>query len=447
MTYASAKTPSATQGLRLQTLIRLRWLAIIGQATTILVVYFLFEFPFPFLASMSLIILSVWLNIILTVRWPSSLRLPGNYATLLLAYDVLQLAALLFLTGGLSNPFSFLFLVPVTVSAASLSFQRTILLVIFVLCITSFLSVFHYPLPWQAGQLMTLPNLYIAGIWSAISCGMTFSILYTYRVSAEARNMSDALAATEYVLAQEQRLSELDGLAAAAAHELGTPLATIALVAKELQHDLPNAADYSEDLELLSSQTARCREILATLANRDAQLDDAMTKVRLSVLLGEIIEPRSQLNKTIELRTKPVGDEQPEPIVSRNPGVRYGIANLLDNALDYAKKRILVEMEWGDEEVIVTISDDGPGFSEDIIDKLGEPYVTSRKGYSAAQLAGEPVDGHPGMGLGFFIAKTLLTRSGATVALANLAAPETGAVIRIAWPSEKIQQKDHDWTF
>ncbi|HFC04231.1 MAG TPA: ActS/PrrB/RegB family redox-sensitive histidine kinase [Rhizobiales bacterium] len=434
-------------GLRLQTLVRLRWLAVIGQSVAVLTVYFLFDFPLPLIACLALIAMSAWLNIFLSVRWRASLRLEDRFAVLLLAYDACQLAGLLYLTGGLENPFSFLFLVPVTVSATTLPISRTVGLAMFTLALITILAASHYPLPWKRGEDFRLPVLYLAGVWSALVCGLGFASVYAYRVSSEARDMSGALAATEFVLAQEQRLSALDGLAAAAAHELGTPLATIALVAKELKHDLPNADDFAEDLDLLSSQTDRCREILSKLANRDAQREDMLTRLKLTVLLEELIEPFRTGMPEIEMDARSLVESSFEPVVTRHPGIRYGLANLLENAVDYAKSQVRVEVRWNAREVIVIIIDDGPGFSEDIIDRLGDPYVTTRKGYGSKQLANAPTKGHQGMGLGFFIAKTLLTRTGANVALANLAHPLSGATIRISWPREKIEPKDNGWAF
>jgi len=441
------KIHQGVDGLRLQTLVRLRWLAVIGQTVAVLVVYFLFEFPLPLVACLVLIAVSAWLNIFLSVRWRVSLLLEDRYAVLLLAYDVCQLAGLLYLTGGLENPFSFLFLVPVTVSATTLSISRTLALGFLTLCLVTILAITHYPLPWISGEILHMPSLYLAGVWSAIVCGLGFASVYAHRVSSEAKDMSDALAATEFVLAQEQRLSALDGLAAAAAHELGTPLATIALVSKELKRELPNAKDFAEDLDLLTSQTDRCREILSRLANRDEQIEDMHSRLKLTVLLEELIEPFRTGMPEITMDVGPKEPGSPEPIVTRHPGIRYGLANLIENAIDYAKSEVIVEARWTEREVIIIIIDDGPGFAEDIIDRLGDPYVTTRKGYGTKQLTKAPSKGHQGMGLGFFIAKILLTRSGANVALANLAKPQSGATIRIAWPRDKIEPDTVGWSF
>jgi two-component system sensor histidine kinase RegB len=376
------------------------------------------------------------------LRWRASLRLHDRFAALLLAYDILQLAGLLWLTGGLENPFAFLFLVPVTVSATTLPLNRTILLGGLSFAAVTLLAFSHLPLPWYAGARMELPPIYVWGMWTALLCGLAFSTLYANRIAEEARQMSDALTATELVLAREQQLSALDGLAAAAAHELGTPLATIALVAKELKRELPGDGPIGDDLDLLISQTARCREILSRLANRGAERDAMYARVKLAVMIEEIVAPlrggRIEFLVDAGLMDGEAGKEAPEPLIVRNPAIKYGIANLIENAADFADTSVEVDIRWGREAIVVTIGDDGPGFAQEVIDRLGEPYVTTRRGYGFHDPDASP-DRHEGMGLGFFIAKTLLEKSGASVTLANRGAPDHGAIVRVAWPRTAIE--------
>ncbi len=277
--------------LRLRTLVRLRWLAVIGQSFAILFVALALGYPMPMGPCFAMIALSAWLNIFLTIRWHGSLLLSPKMAGLLLAYDTVQLAALLYLTGGLQNPFAFLFLVPVTVSATSLPIRSTLALGSLSFGCATALAFYHLPLPWPPGQTLQLPPNYLAGLWFAIVCGTVFAAIYTRRIAEEARQMSAALGATEIVLAREQKLSALDGLAAAAAHELGTPLATIALVAKELKREMPTDSVHAEDIELLISQTARCREILKRLSNRDETSDEVYGRLKLSSLLEDLVAP------------------------------------------------------------------------------------------------------------------------------------------------------------
>ena len=436
------QTRTVVNGLRLQTLVKLRWIAVFGQAAAVLVVHLVLQFPTPIGFCLGVIALSAWLNIFLSLRWRTSLWLSDKAASALLAYDIAQLAALLYLTGGLENPFSFLFLVPVIVSASTLSLRHTFSLVVLVVAAVTLLAYFHLPLPWRPGETLVLPNVYIAGMWAAVICGIGFSVIYAGRVARDARQMSEALAAAELVLAHEQRLTAIDGLAAAAAHELGTPLATIALVAKELARELPNAADFAEDLDLLTSQTERCRNILAQLVNHDSQGDEVFARQKITVLVEELVEPLRYGDADVVVKAAPLREAVAtgviEPVVARSPGVKYGLGNLMDNAADFAQSMVEVAVGWSSDEVAITISDDGPGFAQDVMDRLGEPYVTTRGGYNQSDGDELPVDRH-GMGLGFFISKTLLERSGATVVLANKANPEHGAIVRVSWPRRALE--------
>jgi two-component system sensor histidine kinase RegB len=430
-----AETFTTTAGLlRLRTLVRLRWLAVFGQSLAVLGVQFILDFPLPLGACLGVIALSAWLNIFLTLRWRSNLRLAPTQAGLLLGYDVIQLALLLYLTGGLENPFAFLFLVPVTVSATSLPLKWTLWLSTIAFVCASFLAIFHQPLPWNTTAPLVLPKAYVAGMWAAIMCGVVFSSIYARRIAVEARQMSSALTAAELVLAREQRLSALDGLAAAAAHELGTPLATIALVAKELKRELPEKGPHTEDIDLLISQTGRCREILSRLANRDTQADDMYARVKFSAMIEDLVAPIRGPDVTIDITIAGDGTarQSPEPVFRRNPAIAYGLGNLLENAVDFAATKVSIVAQWSEAKVSLLISDDGPGFDQTIFDRLGDPSVTTRPGYGVDD-EGEK-GRHEGMGLGFFIAKTLLERSGATVFLANRPLPEHGAIIQLSWP-------------
>ncbi len=427
----SARLVQSRGGLRLLTLIRLRWLAIFGQMSAIMVVYFGLGWPLPFSFCAAAIALSAWLNIFLGLRHRANVRLSDQHASWVLAYDILQLAVLLYLTGGLQNPFAFLFLVPVTVSASSLPLERTLLLGGMALFSSTVLAFYHLPLPWNPADALYLPRLYMVGVWAAVLCGTVFAAMFAWRISEETRQMSAALAATELVLAREQQLSALDGLAAAAAHELGTPLATIQLVAKELKRELPDEASYQEDLELLGSQAARCREILAQLANRADAGDEMHSSFSVSVMLEQIAEPLRGSGVSIDVKLLEAEDGSPEPVLPRNPGILFGLSNLLENAVDFAEDKVEIEAGWSDDRLRLVIRDDGPGISQDVIDRLGEPYVTTRPGYAGD--IEDLRDDHQGMGLGFFISNTLLERSGATVTLAQRPPPERGALAIVTW--------------
>jgi two-component system, sensor histidine kinase RegB len=424
--------------LRLRTLVRLRWLAVIGQSIAVLAVQFMLGFRVPLGACLALIALSAWLNVFLTLRWRAGQRLASKPAGLLLGYDVLQLAGLLYLTGGLQNPFAFLFLVPVTVSATSLPLTWTLALAALAFLCSTLLAFFHYPLPWAAIESFQPPPTYVAGMWAALVCGTVFSSIYARRIAEEARMMSKALSATEMVLAREQRLSALDGLAAAAAHELGTPLATIALVAKELKREFPSTSPHSEDIDLLISQAARCREILTRLAVPEQLSDDVYQQVSLHAMIEDLVAPLRGSEVQITIDAAPLDERKPnaEPVFKRNPAITYGLGNLLENAFDFAQSAVAIKARWSAAQVTLTVGDDGPGFDQSIFEQLGDPFVTTRPGYGANAQA--EAGQHEGMGLGLFIAKTLLERSGASVNLANQKPPHAGAMITVTWPRATI---------
>jgi two-component system sensor histidine kinase RegB len=425
--------------LRLQTAVRLRWFGVIGQLLTVCFVYLVLGFPLPFGICLALIALSAWLNVFLRIRYPARTRLSTQFATSLLAYDVLQLAGLLYLTGGVENPFTFLLVAPVTVAAATVSPRATVTLGILAAGASAWLVAHHYPLPWHGGAGLAMPQLYKLGILASVLSGMIFLALYVWRLAKESRQMTDALAATEMVLAREQQLHALDGLAAAAAHELGTPLATITLVTKELARELPPDSPIAEDIALLQAQAVRCREILRKLTRTPSEPDPLHARMSITQLIDEAAGPYRGFDADIVVTAGPedgaMGADAQEPVGARRPGVIYGLGNLVENAIDFARDKVEISAVWSAREVTITIADDGQGIPPDVMDALGEPYITTRPSRSSE--AGQ--DGEAsGLGLGFFIAKTLLERSGATVSLENREFPATGAVAKVSWPRESF---------
>ncbi|MBO6900320.1 MAG: ActS/PrrB/RegB family redox-sensitive histidine kinase [Rhizobiaceae bacterium] len=418
----STPDPSTVYRLRLNTLIRLRWLAVIGQTVTVLAVAFGLGFPLPVGLCLALIASSAWLNLFLSFRYAATHRLEPKAALGILTFDALQLGGLLFMTGGLTNPFAVLMAVPVVISATSLPRNYTALLGSIVVAATTVLAFFHLPIPWYPGTQLIMPLVFIAGVWMAVVSSIAFTSIYAYRVAEEARLLANALAATELVLQREQHLSALDGLAAAAAHELGTPLATIALVAKEMERALANDPRFKEDVSLLRSQSERCREILKRLTNLSSEGEAHLARMPLTSLVEEAVAPHREFG--IELRLEPGHCEGPEPIGQRNPGVIYGLGNLVENAVDFARSTVVVRWEWNAEKVSISVTDDGAGFSAEVMDRIGEPYLTRRSGVSSGG----------GLGLGLFIAKSLLGRSGAAIAFSNASAPGMGAVVTVEWP-------------
>ena len=406
--------------LRLQTLVLIRWIALAGQALAIVVVKFGLGFDMAFVPALLVVAVSIGLNTVLTVRYAPTTRLSDLQPALYLAYDTLQLAILLYLTGGIENPFSMLMLVPVTVSATVLSLRSTVLLGVLGLACLSFVTINHQALPWH-GDGLALPGLYVAGIWVALVLGMGFITAYAWRVAAEARRMSDALAETQMALAREQQLSSLGGLAAAAAHELGTPLSTITLVAREMRREAEDGAALADDMDLLLRETERCREILAELS-RDPRREGGslFEQLALPALVDSIAAPLRKANSSIEI-TERVALGLTMPIVRTSPEIRHGLGNVIENATEFAATRVDVTITVSPNIVALVVADDGPGFAHTVLGDLGEPYVSTRR-----------ADG--GMGLGLFIAKTLLERTGAQVTFNNAASG--GAEVAIRWPHD-----------
>ncbi len=421
--------------LRLHTIVRLRWIAVLGQLVAIGFVSFGMGFQLPIGACLTVIALSAWLNVFLAIWYPSRHRLSLLFATGLLAYDIVQLATLLFLTGGIDNPFTMLIVAPVTVSAATLPLRNTVGLGLLALAATGLLVVWHEPLPWYHGLPFELPLIYKIGTLAAVCASTTFLALYAWRLTKESRQMSAALAATDLVLAREQKLHALDGLAAAAAHELGTPLSTIAVVTKELEHMIGPDSPLREDIGLLKSQAQRCRDILQKLTRHPSEQDPLHARVSVRAMLEEAAAPYRSGRIAISIAAGPVpeGPAIKVAVVERRPGVIYGLGNIVENATDFAKAEVEIGAHWSATELVVTITDDGPGFPAEVMDNIGEPYVTTRPG-ETAELTELDDEAATGMGLGFFIAKTLLERSGATVSLANRQIPQSGAIVRISWP-------------
>lgn len=420
------------RNVRLDTLVRLRWLAIIGQTTAVLAVYYGLEFELPIYACLGAIVLAAWLNVALRLRFHMTQRLEPDRAAWLLAFDIAELAVLLFLTGGLQNPFAFMFLGPVLLSATALPPRFTLLLGGFAVACATILVFVHYPLPWDSDDPLQLPPIYMMGVWLCILLAIGFIGVYAWQITEESRQLSDALAATELVLTREQHLSQLDGLAAAAAHELGTPLSTISVIAKELERAIAPNAPHGDDVRLLREQATRCRDILAKLTELSAG-GEPFDRMPLTTLIEEVVAPHRNFGVTIDVIAP--SDRSAEPVSARNPAILYGLGNLLENAVDFARERVAVDVQWSEDSVAVTISDDGPGFAPEILGRIGEPYVTNRRHHR-----NDTGEESAGLGLGFFIAKTLLERTGATLSFENRPQPQCGAIVRLSWTRSDFEQ-------
>jgi two-component system sensor histidine kinase RegB len=425
--------------VRLRTLSNLRWLAIAGQSAALFLVYFALGYSLPIRYCAIAIAISAGLNTLLALRYPASHRLTNREATFYLAFDVLQLAALLFLTGGIANPFALMFVAPVVIAAATLNLGNVLILAFIAFASVSVIAIKHSPLPWPEGDTLLLPELYQAGIWTALVIGIGFTSVYAWRIASESARMSAGLAATQLALSREHRLAALGALATAAAHELGTPLGTIAVVARELERVLPENSPEVEDVRLLRAQAERCRTIIARLANPEEALLGATARLPLGALLDDICDPHrgEDLDIRVTVTAPPAGSDsdQAVPQVWRAPELLHGLGNIIENAADFAHTLVAVSASWDAQFLHVSVTDDGPGFAPEIFEVLGEPYITSRPGHHAlgdADLGpAGALDTHEGMGLGFFIAKILLEQTGGVVRAVN--PPGGGAQVAIRW--------------
>ena len=420
--------------VRLDTILRLRWLAALGQLAAIFIVAQGLEFDLPIIPCVTIVGLSSLLNLALQVIFNPMQRLEPRHAAGLLALNITELAALLFFTGGLQNPFSYLFLAPVLISATALPTRMTMALGVFAVACATVLGFTHLPLPWDASNPLILPPIYLAGVWLSIVLAIGVTSLYTFQVTEQARKLSDALAATELVLTREQHLTQIDGLAAAAAHELGTPLSTIFLISRELEKALQEGAQdpqrFAGDLGIVREQSQRCRGILAKIAQLSSS-GAPFDRMPLSTLIEETVAPHRDFGIDIKIRIAVAGDG--EPVGMRNPAILYGVGNILENAVDFARSVVEVNAWWNSDSVEIVISDDGPGIAPDILKRIGEPYLSRRRNIGDAQ------GGRAGLGLGIFIARTLLERTGAKVSFANRTFPEHGAVVQIVWPRVRFE--------
>jgi two-component system sensor histidine kinase RegB len=436
MSQIAADSPGAPRRLvkprrmagrvRLRTILIIRWIAVAGQALTLLVVHYVLGFPMQIGWAGTTVAALAAVTLAAQVRRPQSERLTDRESALYFAFDILQLAVLLYLTGGLNNPFSVLILAPVTVSAAALSYRSTLSLAGLAIACVVLLGVRHEPLPWPEGDF-DVPDIFVAGYAIALILAVMFLTFYVYRVAQESRRLSDALSAAQAALDREQRVSSLGALAAAAAHELGSPLGTISLVAKELARDLPKESEHRADAELLVSQSDRCREILAELSRKPEQDKDHFNVLPAGLLVELAAAPHARPHVALRIESAPDPSEPRDPVLPRRPEIMHGLGNLLQNAIEFAREEVKVLIAWTRQEITITVTDDGPGFPADVLRRLGDPYLSSgAEGLDQGQRQGDH------MGLGIFIAQNLIERAGGTVGFSNN--EYGGAEVRVSWP-------------
>ena len=355
-----------------------------------------------------------------------SITIKDFYASIFLIYDLLQLTALLYLTGGISNPFSILMIIPTIVSSTFLSMGTTIVLGILTIIFLFLLTIFHYPLPGIHDHSITFPKLYLTGYFLAIIVGLVFLSYFGIRFSGESKRRSDAINKVQQVIAKEYELESLGGQAAAAAHSLGTPLATISVVASELKKELGEKNEHSKDIDLLISQTKRCGEILKKISKKQIKDDEFFSKTKLEDLLSELISSfKETSSKHIKLQTE---HDKNKISFQRSPEIIYGLRNFIGNAVKFSKTKVEIILNSNKKDIEILIKDDGPGFPADVIEILGEPYIKSKS---------SEINDNAGTGLGTFLGKTLLERSGAKLSFLN-DKNNKGALVKIFWKCKDL---------
>ena len=403
-----------------KTLVFLRWIAIFGQLFSVNLVYFYLNLNFPVLLCHIIILIGLLTNIYLQFAFKATL-LKDLYSSSFLMYDIIQLSILLFLTGGIFNPFAILMIVPTIVSSTFLSMGSTIILGSSTIILLFVLTFFNLPLPGMEEYVLSFPNYYVTGILISLIIGLIFLSYFGIRFAGETKKRSDALNKLQQILAKEYELESLGGQAAAAAHSLGTPLATITVVAKELRKEVGEDSRLTKDVDLLISQTKRCSEILKKISQKKIISDEFLSSMNFEDLLEEIIKTfKESTEKNIKLNT----DKDINKIdIKRNPELVYGLRNFIGNAVKFANQKIQISIVSDNINLFIIIEDDGPGFPEDIMKALGEPYIKSRsKSYK----------NNAGLGLGTFLGKTLLERQSAIIYFEN-GSVFNGAKVKIKW--------------
>jgi two-component system, sensor histidine kinase RegB len=407
------------------TLSTLRFIAIFGQFIAIIVVFFYLDLDFPIKESFAIIFFGLLTNLFLQFRIKVN-QLKDTYASFFLLYDLMQLSILLYFTGGILNPFSFLLITPAIVSSTFLSMGTTIILSVITSFMLFLLTDFYLPLPGMDASIFYVPNFYKFGVLTSILIGLIFLSYFGIRFSGETKKRSEALNKLQEVIAKEHELESLGGQAAAAAHSLGTPLATISVVAKELKKEIGDNEEVSKDLDLLISQTKRCSEILKKISKKQIEEDNFISTIKLDDLLEEIVNSFQETStKKIDLLTE---RDFNKITIQRMPEIIYGFRNFIGNAVKFSKSKVEIVLNTNEKIIEIKINDDGPGIPDDIIDKIGEPYIKSKS---------KELSSNSGLGLGTFLGKTLLERQGANL-LFRKNSKLGGALVVISWSPESF---------
>ena len=411
-----------------KTLVILRWIAIFGQLIAINLVFFVLQLEFPIFLAYLIICIGLSTNLFLQFRI-KSIQLKDFYASIFLTYDLIQLSFLLYLTGGISNPFSILLIVPAIVSSTFLSVSTTIILGFLTIIFLFFLTIFYYPLPGIYEYSFTFPQYYLVGFFIAIIIGLVFLSYFGIRFAGETKKRSEALNKLQEIIFKEYELESLGGQAAAAAHSLGTPLATISVVATELKKEIGDNKNYSKDIDLLISQTKRCSEILKKISKKQITDDQFFSYIKLEDLLEEIINSfKETSSKQIYLDSD---NDRNKINIKRSPEIIYGLRNFIGNAVKFSRKKVNIILKSNEEKIKVIVNDDGPGFPEDVKEILGEPYIKSKS---------QEVSSNAGLGLGTFLGKTLLEKQYAKLSFSQ-DEKLGGASVIISWSVNYLKFK------
>ena len=408
-----------------KTLVILRWIAIIGQYLTISIVYFILKFELPFFYCSIIIFIGILTNFYLQFQFKKN-QLNNFTSTFFLFYDLIQLSLLLYLTGGVTNPFTILLIVPAIVSSTFLTLRSTINLSVITIIILILLTINHLPLPHSGELHFHVPDIYLYAVPIAIIIGLTFLTYFGVRFGIESRKRTEALNKLELILAKEHELESIGLQAAAAAHSLGTPLSTITVIARELEKEIGNNPKYSKDIDLLLSETKRCSDILKDLSKDQLEEDSFLSDIKIEELLSAIVRSFTEISeKKISLL---VEQNKLNPQIERTLEITYGLRNFIGNAVKYSNSSVDVILESSNKITEVKVCDDGPGFSEDILNVLGEPYIRSKN---------KIISSKSGLGLGTFIGKTLLERMKANVSF-DKCPKINGAMVTIKWQTKDL---------
>tara|TARA_B100001741_G_scaffold268920_1_gene235775 strand:- start:282 stop:1562 length:1281 start_codon:yes stop_codon:yes gene_type:complete len=408
------------------TYLNLRWIGILGQLTAVNFVYFILNFRFDFITSNVVIFLGILSNLYLIFVYKKS-QLSDRSAFIFLVIDILQLGILLYLTGGIVNPFIIFILIPSVFSSSNLSFITNILLVVLTTFIILFLTFYSKDLPSPLSDHFHVSSYYYYSIPISLIIALIFLNYFAMTFGIQSRLRKEALAKMEEVMAKEHELLSLGGQAAAAAHSLGTPLSTIKLITQDLSKQLKGNKEIEKDIELLSSQIERCNKILKRLSINPIEEDDFIDKdISIKEYLSEIIISFKEISKKNFIFN--FEQDSNSKKISKSVEIIYGLRNFVGNANKFSKKNIYITLKSNSEFTEILIEDDGPGYPSDILPKIGEPYLKTFDYYKKSE---------KGLGLGIFIGKTLLEKNFASINCRN-SETRGGAEVIIKWKNKEL---------